>query len=113
MPRGTGPCDPRAEGVTRDSCGGPTRGRCTQGKVCECKEGWTGPNCLVSDGFDPIAWDEPDKISDVGFIPPEFAPNGLLFGLTLVGIVFLIAMQWKNRMEGWTPIPDVDSKLLR
>jgi hypothetical protein len=89
------------------------RGRCTQGKICECKDNWTGPNCLAADGYDPIVWDEPDKISDVGFIPPQFIPHGLLFGLVFLVTVFLITLQWKARMVGWTPIPDVDSKHMR
>ena len=68
---------------------------------------------MASDGYDDIVWDEPDKISDVGFIPPQFIPNGLLVGLVAIVIVFLITLQWRTRMEGWTPIPDVDRKLLR
>jgi len=115
--RGRGTCDPRANGESRQACGGPSRGRCTQGRVCECKNGWSGPHCLASDGFDDILWDQPDRISDVGFIPPQMIPNGLLFGFTIIAIVFLITLQWRTRMAGWTPIPDVDrlvyKKLIR
>jgi hypothetical protein len=68
---------------------------------------------LTADGYNDILWDEPDKISDVGFIPPQLIPNGLLFGLIAIAAVFLITMQRRTHMEGWTPIPDVDSKFVR
>jgi hypothetical protein len=68
---------------------------------------------LAADGYNEIAWDEPDKISDVGFFPPQLLPNGLLFGLIAIVAVFLITMQRRTHMEGWTPIPDVDSKFVR
>jgi hypothetical protein len=110
---GRGPCDARAKGESRDACGGQERGVCTSGKVCECRRGWTGPHCLAAEGFNDIPWDEPDRISDVGFIPPQFPPNGLFYGLVLIVVAFFITMQWKNRMEGWSPIPDVNSKYVR
>ena len=102
-------CDPKAEGVSRDSCGGLERGRCTQGGECECSRGWTGPYCLAPDGFDPIVYDVPDKLSDVGFIPPSVAPRGLFFGFAVLLLLFLVNLQWRSRMdEGWTPIPDIE-----
>eukprot|EP00980_Cylindrotheca_fusiformis_P004108 scaffold894_cov153-Cylindrotheca_fusiformis.AAC.4 len=109
--RGRGYCNPRATGVSRDSCGGPDRGTCTKGSVCECKEGWTGPHCLAADAHDPIAWDIPDKISDVGFVPPSLFPRGLLVGLFLVAVILLMAVQLRTRLRGWQPIPDVDQKV--
>jgi hypothetical protein len=47
---------------------------------------------------------------DVGFVPPKFLPNGLLIGLLSLVIMFWVTMQWKKRMEGWSPIPDVQAK---
>jgi hypothetical protein len=66
---------------------------------------------LVHDGYDPIAWDDPDKITDLGFIPPKLFPKGLLVGLIMIVVAFLVALQLKARLQGWTPIPDVDPKL--
>jgi hypothetical protein len=111
--RGGGQCDQRAADVSRNSCGGVTRGTCNRKNSCECEEGWTGPHCLAAVGFDPIAWDPPDKISDVGFVSPGFFPKGLLGGLLVLMVVLLVSMYCKPRMEEWTPIPDVEAKMLR
>jgi hypothetical protein len=110
---GRGACDPRAdpERVAPESCGGPTRGHCTNGKVCECKNGWVGPHCLAVDSYDSIVWDQPDKLSDVGFIPPHFVSVGLIVGLSFITAVLLITMRWRKQLEaGWTRVPDVDKK---
>lgn len=64
-------------------------------------------------GFDDIVWDQPDSIKDVGFVPPKFVPNGLLVGLIVLVIIFFISVQWKKHMEGWSPIPEVESKYRR
>lgn len=112
---GRGACDPRVDPkrVSPETCGGPTRGRCTSGKACECKQGWVGPHCLASDSYDAVVWDEPDKLSDVGFVPPHFVSVGLLVGLALVAAALLVTMRWRKQLEaGWTPIPEVDGKLL-
>lgn len=102
-------CNPRATSdVLRDSCGGLERGRCTQGKVCKCTEGWTGPYCLSSKGSNPILYDLHDHISDVGFIPPQVAPMGLMVGFAIMFFAALLIMCNKKYMEGWTPIPDVE-----
>ena len=67
---------------------------------------------MAADGYDDILWDTPDTIADVGFVPPEFFVNGLLLGLLMICILFFVTVQWQRRVEGWTPIPDVDSKHL-
>lgn len=108
--QGRGACSPRATGEIRESCGGPTRGKCTTGDVCECKKGWTGPHCLVTDSSDDIIWDPPDNWTDVGFVPPLLFPKGLLIGFVLIVLAFVIALRMKARLKGWTPIPDVDHK---
>lgn len=36
---------------SHNDCGGPKRGICTSKRVCRCKEGSTGPNCLAHEGF--------------------------------------------------------------
>lgn len=109
---GLGKCDPTVSGddVSRASCGGYERGQCTNGKVCECKMGWVGPHCLSSFGSDPIVWDEPDKLTDVGFVPPYFVSKPLLIGLTAVLLSILIAAKLRRHLEGWTPIPDVEMR---
>lgn len=106
--KGRGECDPGMTGEIPAACGGPERGRCTQGKVCECKVGWTGPHCLANRGFDDILWDAPDKITDVGFEPPlAYTSRFLIVALALLISLFVISIRWKKRMEQWTPIPDV------
>ena len=112
---GQGTCDPSVTDSTStsQSCGGKERGRCTKGKVCECKTGWVGPHCLASDGYDSIAWDAPDKLSDVGFVPPHFVSRGLIIGLSVVILALLVAAKWRKQLEGWTPIPEVEVKEIR
>jgi hypothetical protein len=109
--QGLGNCSPGAVGVTRDSCGGLERGRCTHGKGCECIKGWTGPHCLSREGSDPILYDVPDKITDVGFIPPDVSSaRGLIVGFVVLLVVLLVATVFKrNRTEVWTPIPDAET----
>lgn len=104
---GRGSCDPRATGISPEACGGSKRGRCTSGHVCECEVGWVGPHCLSHDGYDDIRWDEPDKLSDVGFVPPHFVANGLIIGLAIVTVALVIAMRLKKQFDGYTPISDV------
>ena len=102
---GRGPCTPAVvDVVSKDSCGGPTRGRCTEGRVCECLAGWTGPHCMASKGSDPILYDQPDKITDIGFIPPCVKPWGLVIGFCALVFMLLSACCFQDRMDGWTPI---------
>lgn len=109
--QGRGACDPRATGILPETCGGTQRGRCTAGGVCECRQGWTGPHCLAHSGTDPIVYDEPDKIRDVGFSPPKMVSDFLWIGLGVLVLCFLLAVRLKHRMEGWMPIPDADVKM--
>lgn len=104
--QGRGECDPRV----LDACGGDDRGRCTAGSVCECYTGWTGPFCLAHEARDPILYDVPDTLADVGFDPPGVAPVGLFIGLTLLILLFVVAVQCRRPMQGWSPIPEVDTK---
>eukprot|EP00536_Pseudo-nitzschia_multiseries_P001255 jgi/Psemu1/250373/estExt_Genewise1Plus.C_150142 len=112
---GRGRCDPAASGseMSALNCGGLERGRCTYGNVCECNDGWVGPHCLAANGVNDIEWDPPDKLSDVGFIPPKFVWNGLGVGLIVVLLGMIIAAKWRRQLlEGWTPIPEVEAKHL-
>ena len=106
--RGGGTCNPAVAGVRPEACGGNERGRCTKGKVCECMPGWTGPRCLAREGRDPVLYDLPETISDVGFFPPKVVPRFLLVGFGVLVLLLLIALQWKHHLQGWTPIPDAD-----
>ena len=97
---GRGMCDPLATDISPQSCGGGQRGRCTKGKVCECRKGWVGPHCLASEGYDTIVWDAPDKLSDVGFFPPYFLSNGLVIGLSAVILMLFVAAKWRKQQIG-------------
>lgn len=106
IPSGHGVCNPRIGEVGNDSCGGVERGVCTEDQVCECKEGWTGPNCLAAVGYDDIVWDEPDTLQDVGFVPPSLLPSYFLISLAVLLVILCLSMQMRKRMEGWSPIPE-------
>lgn len=99
--------------MTPDACGGLERGRCTTGHVCECHQGWAGPNCLAHRGRDPIIYDAPEEIADIGFRPP--VPDAFRFLIVALGtliLFFVIAIRWKKYMEGWTPIPEADKAVI-
>lgn len=106
---GRGMCRAGVTNVTsiRDTCGGPERGRCTQGRVCECKEGWVGPHCLAHNGGDPIQYDVPDKITDIGFEPPSVAPRVLVLGFIFLAGFMMVTLRWRSQFDRWRPIPDV------
>jgi beta-glucanase (GH16 family) len=108
--RGRGTCNPSATGVLPVNCGGSRRGQCTPDRGCECKSGWTGPHCLAHEGSNSIVYDEPDRISDLGFVPPEITPSFLFITLGVLVFFFLMSVHWKRRVEGWKPIPDADVK---
>ena len=108
--RGGGSCDPNAVGLNADACGGIERGSCTGGRVCECQAGWTGPHCLAHMGWDPITYDEPDTIFDVGFVPPQMAPKTLTAGLCLLVLLLFVATVAQRRKaairpSSYIPIP--------
>jgi hypothetical protein len=63
---------------------------------------------LSRTGSDPILYDLADHISDVGFIPPQVAPLGLLVGFVVIFVGAAMMLWNKKYMEGWTPIPDVE-----
>jgi len=110
VPQGLGACDPKAVGRVPEACGGPGHGRCTPGHVCECIAGWTGPHCLARQGSDNILYDQPDKIADVGFIPPQVAPRFLFMMLLVLLTCLFLASQMRHRIEGWTPVPEAEVK---
>ena len=96
-----------------EACGGSKRGRCTKGGVCECLEGWSGPHCLAHRGRDPILWDPPDEIADIGFIPPRVTPSrGLIVMLGLLMVFLILSAKWKQKLKGWTPIPEAEKSVL-
>ena len=103
---GHGPCVPGATGESPDACGGLKRGRCTNRKVCECLDGWVGPNCLAHNGFNPIEYDVPDNLTDLGFRAPAVAPVALIVGFGLLVLIFLVTpIIWRERLDGYKPIP--------
>jgi hypothetical protein len=106
--QGRGPCDPSATGESSAACGGTKRGHCTSDHTCDCLERWTGPNCLAYNGWDPITYDAPDRIVDVGFAPPVVVASWFLISaLGILGGCLLLMVRWKRAMDGWEPVPDV------
>jgi len=105
--QGRGQCNPSVDpSIWRsESCGGGERGICTLGQVCECKPGWTGPNCLVPDGRNPIEYDLPESINDLEIKPPIIVPRSLLIGLLIMLAMLLNAVLTQRR--GWSPVPEV------
>lgn len=99
-------------GTLRESCGGPEQGKCTAGRECECYRGYTGPHCLVHEGRDPIPYDQPDKLSDVGFIPPNVVPKFLLCAFAGLVVLLFSTLQLRRHFDGYTPIPDAQAKTL-
>ncbi|KAL7564824.1 hypothetical protein ACA910_021080 [Epithemia clementina (nom. ined.)] len=106
--RGGGVCDVSVNGTVAAACGGPTRGRCTKGRLCSCFPNWTGPHCLSHAGVDNIIYDEPDSISDLGFVPPAVVPKFLVVAFAGLTALLIAALVWKRRFDGWTAIPDAD-----
>jgi hypothetical protein len=107
---GRGYCDPSASGNKPEACGGEVRGKCTSGRVCECFADWTGPHCLAHRGRDPIIYDAPDQISDIGFEPPVVKSFRFLlatFVVLVAGFVFMVRRN-KYQKAGWTSVPDAD-----
>lgn len=100
VPVGLGTCDGVAD------CGGDKRGRCTPGHVCECLPNWTGPHCRAAVAYDDIRYDEPDRISDVGFVPPQINAS-LLYGLIGLFVLLVVGIFERRRLAGWDPIPDI------
>jgi hypothetical protein len=98
---GRGPCTPGIMGNSSEACGGVSRGTCTKGGVCECKQGWTGAHCLAHRGYDDIVWDAPDTIFDLGFQWPALAPHFLVMALCSLGAIMLTATTFKRHMDGW------------
>lgn len=101
---GGGVCKRDVSGISALSCGGPTRGLCSASRLCECRAGWTGPNCLAPDGFDPIQYERIDGFEDLEFTGPMIIWCGLYVGLAIMGTLVLFAPTIRRRMDGWKPI---------
>mmetsp|Transcript_31418 Transcript_31418/g.34785 ORF Transcript_31418/g.34785 Transcript_31418/m.34785 type:complete len:647 (+) Transcript_31418:99-2039(+) len=109
LQRGRGLCDSLAKNPNlKTGCGGAERGNCSPAGVCECHPGWTGPHCLVHEGYDPVNYDLPDKISDLGFVPPSMTSTGLLVGFCCLFGLLSIALFWKRWFDGWKPVFTLD-----
>ena len=102
--RGKGSCKSDLDGISAQSCGGPTRGLCSEGHVCVCRSGWTGPNCLVPDGFDPVEYEKKDGFHDLELTGPCLAWTGLYSGLLIMGCLAIVAPMIRRRMDGWQPL---------
>lgn len=111
--QGRGPCNSSLHPsiLRSESCGGGERGTCTAGEVCECKAGWTGPNCLAPDGRNEIEWDMPDSIDDLEIKPPIIIPHSLFIGLLIMVAMLLYTVHTQRR--GWSPVPDVKKVYVR
>jgi len=108
---GGGRCNPKATGINFEACGGAERGTCSSKKVCSCFDNWTGPNCLAHDGFDPIEYDLPDKMTDIGFRPPGVLPLALLVGLGVLLVSLFVTLQCRERFDRYSLIPEAEMKV--
>eukprot|EP01035_Chromulina_nebulosa_P018226 gene18226-23895_t len=76
-------CDPKRN----DQCG---YGLCSLHQICVCNEGYTGPNCKASAGWDDIIWDpDIDNISWAYMIVPKslwiLTITVLILGILVIG----------------------------
>jgi len=89
-------------------CGGPQRGVCTDSAVCECKETWTGPNCLVPASFNDIEYDTSDTWNGLQFTPPShvFTMLLLIFSTTFLGMILMSTWR-KLKYNGYEPVENI------
>lgn len=82
-------------------CGGPKRGRCSTKKKCICKEGWTGPHCLVPDGYDPINWEElkEPKITLMGPSKQLITAFMVIFSLGFIMVAYFSIKKTDEKVE--------------
>lgn len=92
--QGRGKCTPALDiDLTKsgpNNCGGSSRGVCTIGNVCECKDGWTGPFCQVPFGSDPINWEIPQTLNVSGPSSQLLFLSAFIF---TAGVVMVITMK--------------------
>lgn len=101
--RGGGACD--SANVT--SCGGEIMGICSVTKrTCECQPGYTGPTCLAQEGSDPVDWDPPDTVKDIGYYGPSLTVSPFVYIAIGAVVIMFGAIASRRKMEGWVPIPD-------
>ena len=90
--------------ISADTCGGPTRGLCNPARICICRSGWTGPHCLVPDGFDPVEYERKEGFVDLEFTGPFVPFTGLSVGLGVMGFLALFAPMIRRNMDNWKPL---------
>jgi len=91
---------------SKSKCGGTTRGFCTNGNVCECKPGWTGPHCLSPDGHDPIIYERESSFDDLEFTGPQFRLHGIWTSLGIILLSLILTPTLRKRMDGWRPLQE-------
>lgn len=109
--RGRGKCTPGSNTTGPESCGGETKGTCTPHGACHCNKGFTGPNCLAADGYDPIVYESDASLADLGFSGPGLTFSAILavFAILFGTMVFVVKLKkaYSHPYGGWKPIPDV------
>jgi hypothetical protein len=53
-----------------------------------------------------VEYDLPDKITDLGFQSPAVSPMALIVGFGILLFLLLVTMKWRERFDGYKPIPD-------
>jgi len=112
--RGRGPCKHTTDSTDNNAkdgpnnCGGPERGTCTFGNVCECKENWTGPNCLVPASFNDIEYDADDTWLDMKIAPPSEFFVLLLIVFSGTFLVLVLVSTWRRlKFDGYEPVDNI------
>lgn len=93
----------------RESCGGPKRGECSALKMCVCHTGWTGPHCLVPEGFNPIDYEPRETVEDLGFTLPKVQNLYIWRSLGVIVLTVMVSACLRRRLDHWTPVTLVGS----
>ena len=68
---------------------------------------------MARTGEDPILYDQPDTIRDVGFVPPLWGPSFLIGALVGLSTLLVAVTQCRHRLDRWMPIPEEQRKLTK
>ncbi|GKY95287.1 hypothetical protein MPSEU_000490600 [Mayamaea pseudoterrestris] len=82
--------------VRNEDCGGPERGVCSDSKVCQCFDGWTGPSCLAHAGFYDVDTSAHIPIFQLSSM---VMPKGLAtaVGILILGLIFCMAQTVRSK----------------
>mmetsp|Transcript_4655 Transcript_4655/g.6480 ORF Transcript_4655/g.6480 Transcript_4655/m.6480 type:complete len:703 (-) Transcript_4655:204-2312(-) len=95
----------------RESCGGPKRGECSALKTCVCHTGWTGPHCLVPDGFNSIDYERRETVEDLGFTPPKVENLYIWRSLLVIALTVMLSACLRRQLDEMTPVEVVGKNI--